>query len=442
MRSSRPSSSRGTGHEQHPDQHEQHREHRVAGGARETAGAAAARSAPPRRCPGSAARRSRGPRSPSGPPRPRAGPWTRPPCPGPCRTAARRRRPARRGSGAGPGGRSPGRVQGSTMRSSRSGAGPGRRRLGEPVPAPLGGPRVARPGLRGPGSGRRPPRSGRVGRVGPDRRVRVDRRRVETGDDRLPGPLLLGVGQPVRGLVVAGRRHRPGPERGLGVNDHPALPALVAVDPEPVGRRRGQRQRPGVGLDVRGRLQVGRHTGGREHVQQVLAHPRVDVEQRHERGRVQAVVPPPPPAARWSCKSAPAAGAEVWRYGRTPGCRRRSPARRSRGWRRGRTLLEDHLGDLASRRRRPAPPPTSARRRGRPGDGSSSTGAVTRPRSARTTGQAATASPAPAPGSGRSRAPSTSGLAMSPAIAGSDGHDQASAPAANFTSLRTVRPTG
>ena len=150
-----------------------------------------------------------------------------------------------------------------------------------------------------------------VAEVGPvDRAVRVDRGRVEARDDRLPGPLLLGVGQPVRGLVVPGRRHRPRPERGLRVDDDPGLPALGPVDEEPVGRRRGQRHRAGVRLDVGGGLQVGRRRRPPAARPAGARRPAGRRRAAATNGPRPARCPAVPAGRRPSCQ--PAAGAEVW----------------------------------------------------------------------------------------------------------------------------------
>ena len=110
-----------------------------------------------------------------------------------------------------------------------------------------------------------------------------------------------------------------------------------AVDEQPVRRRARQEDRAGVRADVGRRLQVGGDAGGLQHVEQVLADPRVDVAQRAPEDGVQPVVAARPrravTALRRRCLGA-AAGRSRARGSSRP-TRRRSSGRRCPGWPRG-----------------------------------------------------------------------------------------------------------
>jgi hypothetical protein len=73
---------------------------------------------------------------------------------------------------------------------------------------------------------------------------------------------------------------------------------MVAVDVQAVGRPGGQARRAGDRVLVGRRLQVGGDAVARQHVEQVLADPGIDVADGVVLGRAEAVVTPSSTAAR------------------------------------------------------------------------------------------------------------------------------------------------
>nr|BFE75386.1 hypothetical protein GCM10020092_086870 [Actinoplanes digitatis] len=115
---------------------------------------------------------------------------------------------------------------------------------------------------------------------------------VEAGHDL--GPLGVDVA-----LVAAGAGAGPGRGRG-GVGAAGQLVEVLAggvevgaVDVEPVRGASGERGGAQDGVEVGGRLQVCGDAAGRQHVEQVLTHARIDVARDRIVGRVESVVPPP-----------------------------------------------------------------------------------------------------------------------------------------------------
>ncbi|OLB64121.1 MAG: hypothetical protein AUI10_12445 [Actinobacteria bacterium 13_2_20CM_2_72_6] len=121
---------------------------------------------------------------------------------------------------------------------------------------------------------------------------------VEAGDDTREGLVEVGFRGSGGGRLVG----------QLG-EVAPGRVDVLAVDEQPVGRSGRQRGCPGDGMQVGGGLQVGGDAPDGEDVEQVLAHPGIDVSGRRVRGRDEPVVPPSPTGTarghRWPPRVAP-----------------------------------------------------------------------------------------------------------------------------------------